>query len=120
MSNIIAWLLFALGVAHIVFGLVRFRRPLAEAAAAGFIDQFNLSETRRTAFWFVIFGPLLMFAGHVAIHAVASGDLALVRVVGIYASVVSIIGIGAFPKSPFIAALPIALLLVAVGYGWLV
>ncbi len=118
MSNIIAWLLFTLGITHTVFGLVKFRRPLSGDVAGGFIGQFNLPEARRTAFWFVIFGPLLMLAGHVAIHAVAAGDLALVRVIGIYALVISVIGVAAFPKSPFIVSLVVALLLIAVGYGW--
>jgi len=119
MANTIAWLLFALGVAHIVFGLVKFRVPLGEVVAGGFIGQFKFSEARRTAFWFVIFGPLLMLVGHAAIHAVAMGDLAFVKVIGIYTLVVSLIGIAAFPKSPFLASLVVSTLLIAVGYGWL-
>jgi len=118
MSNYIPWFLFALGAAHIIFGLVKFRRPLSEAVRGGFVGQFNLPEAR-AAFWFVIFGPLLMLAGHIASHAVAASDFALVRVVGNYALVISIIGVAAFPKSPFIVSLPVAFLLVGIGYGWL-
>jgi hypothetical protein len=77
MPNIAAWALFALSVAHIPFGLVRFETPLAEAAADGIVGKFKAPEIRRTAFWFwfIMCGPLLMFSGHTAIHAVATADL---------------------------------------------
>jgi hypothetical protein len=74
---------------------------------------------RRTAFWFLIFGPLLMLAGHVGIYAVALGDLELLRILGIYASITAMLGIAAIPRSPFWAALLVAPVLFAVGYGWL-
>lgn len=54
MSKVVAWAVFVLGIAHIVFGIVRFKVPLAEAVAAGFVDQFKAHETRRTAFWFIM------------------------------------------------------------------
>ncbi len=119
MSNSIAWLLFFLGVAHIAYGLVKFKTPLLEVMAAGFFNQFKTSEVRRTAFWFVIFGPLLMLAGQTAIHAVAAGDLGLLKVVGAYALFISLVGVAAFPKSPFLASLIVSLLLIAAGFGWL-
>lgn len=119
MTHTIAWLLFALGVAHVVFGLVKFRGPLSEAVAAGYFGQFKASEARRTAFWFVIFGPLLMLAGHTAVRAAAMGDLGLLKIIGGYALFISVVGVSAFPKSPFLASLIVAPLLIAAGYGWL-
>lgn len=118
MLSFAAWMLFALGLAHVEFGLVKFRVPLAEVVAAGFVARFKTSELRRTAFWFILFGPLLMAAGHAAIHAVAVGDLVLIQIIGTYALVISAIGLAAFPKSPFIAAFGVSLLLIAAGYGW--
>lgn len=119
MPHLAAWLTFALGLAHLVFGLVKYKKPLAEAVSAGYIGQFAAPapEARRTAFWFVIFGPLLMAAGHVAIHAVAVGDLALLQILGIYVLVTALAGIAAFPKSPFWAALLLGPWLIATGYG---
>jgi Family of unknown function (DUF6463) len=73
MANVAAWFMFVLGVGHIVYGLIKFKSPVAEAVSAGFIGQFKTPEVRRTAFWFLIFGPMLMLAGHVGIHAVAAG-----------------------------------------------
>ncbi|MBC7957740.1 MAG: hypothetical protein H7Y33_17965 [Cytophagales bacterium] len=119
MSNLIAWLLFLLGVAHIAYGLAKFKVPLSEVMAAGFVDQFKASELRRTAFWFVAFGPLLMLAGHAAIHAVAIGDLGLLKIIGGYALFISLVGVAAFPRSPFLASLIVSPLLIAAGFGWL-
>jgi len=117
MANAVAWGFFVLGVAHIVFGLVKFRVPLAEAVSAGFVGKFQVPEIRRTAFWFIVCGPFVMLAGHVAIHAVSVGDLALLRLIGLYAMVTSLIGVIAFPKSPFWGALLLSPLLLAAGHG---
>lgn len=119
MINALAWFMWALGVVHILFGLVKFRGALLDAVSSGFIGQFQTPEIRRTAFWFLIFGPLLMLAGHVAIHAVAIGDLALFKILGFYSFAMALIGVFAFPKSPFWAALVISPLFLAIGYGFL-
>lgn len=119
MANAASWFMFFLGIAHIVFGLVRFSGPVADAVSAGFIGQFAEPEVRRTAFWFLIFGPLLMLAGQVGMHAVALGDLALLRIVGIYAFATAVLGVAAFPQSPFWAPLVVAPALIAAGYGWI-
>jgi hypothetical protein len=118
MANAVVWFVFALGVAHMVFGLVKFKAPLAEVVAAGFVDQFKHSELRRTAFWFLIFGPLVMLAGHAGVRAVAVGDLGLLRILGFYMLAIGLVGVLAFPKSPFWGALTASPLLIAVGYGW--
>ena len=119
MTSSVAWFIFVLGIAHIICGLVKFKSPVAEALSAGFIGQFAAPEIRRTAFWFLIFGPLLMLAGHVAIHASATGDLELLKILGIYSFVTAHIGVIAFPRSPFWATLVASPLLVAAGYGLL-
>ena len=117
MALILAWTLFILGFGHIAYGFAKFRVPLLESAAAGYVGQFSVSDARRVAFWFVIFGPLLILAGHVAIHAVQAGDLPLLRLVGTYMSVISVIGVAAFPKSPFLAGVVVSPLLIAASYG---
>ena len=117
MANVAAWFVFFLGFAHIVFGLVRFRKPVVDAIADGYVGQFAVPEVRRTAFWFLIFGPLLVLVGHVGIHAVAQGDLALLRILGFYGLITALLGVTAFPKSPFWAPLLVSPLLIAAGYG---
>jgi hypothetical protein len=117
MLKAVAWTLFILGVAHVIFGIARFRVPLAGAVAAGFVGQFKESEVLRTAFWFIMCGPLLMLAGHLAIRAVAAGDLAVLKIIGAYALVGAMVGIAAFPVSPLWALFIVSLLLIAAGYG---
>lgn len=103
------------GLAHIVFGLTRFRVPLLEAPGSGLVGQFAEPEVRRTAFWFLMVGPLLMLIGQLCVRAVDSGDLQSLRIVGVYLFCFSLVGIAAFPVSPFWAALIISLLFIAVG-----
>ncbi len=117
MINAVAWFMFVLGIGHIIFGLIKFKSSIADAISAGFVGEFYVPEVRRTAFWFLIFGPLFMLAGHVAIHAVAVGDLPLLKILGIYSFFTALIGVAAFPKSPFWAALISSPFLIAAGYG---
>jgi uncharacterized membrane protein HdeD (DUF308 family) len=119
MSIIVAWALFVLGIIHIVFGIVRFNVPLTEAVSAGFVGKFQRPEARRTAFWFLMCGPLLILAGHIAVHAVATNDLALLRVIGTYCLVSAVVGVAAVPKSPFWALIVLSPLLIMAGYGLL-
>lgn len=117
MTTTLAWLLFALGMGHIGYAFVKFRTPLLDGISAGVIGQFGSPEIRRTAFWFAMFGPLLMLAGQVAVHAAAAGDLSLYRMVGWYLLAVSIVGLFVIPKSPFLLGTVISTLIVAAGYG---
>lgn len=119
MSKIVAWAVFVLGAAHIVFGIVRFEAPLADAVFAGFSGQFAAPEIRRTAFWFVMCGPLLMLVGHLAIRASSVGDHGLLGIIGVYMLVFGVVGVMAFPASPLWALPVLAPLLIAVGKGWL-
>lgn len=117
MANIFAWILFALGIVHIAFGMIRFKAPFFDAVKAGFVGQFGAPEERRTAFWFLVFGPQVMLAGQVAVHAVAINDLWLLRLVGFYVLAVSAVGIAAFPRSPFWATLIVSPVLIGASYG---
>jgi hypothetical protein len=116
MATTFAWLLFALGIAHIGYAFAKFREPLLAGVTAGIVGQFSTPEVRRTAFWFTMFGPLLMLAGQVAVHAAETGDLGLYRLVGFYLLGVSVVGALVLPKSPFLVGLAISVLLVAAGY----
>ena len=119
MAVVAAWVLVALGVGHTVVGVIRFKKPLAEAIRAGFVGQFVGSPDRRTAFWFMIFGPLLVMGGHMAIHAANAVDRRLLKIIGFYLLAVSAVGSVAQPTSPFWAGLMSALILIGAGYGWI-
>lgn len=115
-TTVLAWLLLALGVGHIAYAFGKFRAPLLEGLSAGTVGQFGAPELRRTAFWFTMFGPLLMLAGQVALHAAQTADFGLFRIVGAYLLGVSLVGAIALPKSPFLIGLLISSLLVAASY----
>jgi Family of unknown function (DUF6463) len=113
-----AWSLFALGVGHVIVALVLFGRDLWAALMAGWVGQFQTPASRRVAFWFAAFGPLLMLAGQVAIHAVRTHDLALLQTIGLYLVVLGVFGASALPRSPFWGALVIGPVLLAGARGW--
>lgn len=117
MARAVAWAVFVLGLVHIVFGIARFEVPLTEAYLEGFSGKFYSPEIRRTAFWFIICGPLFMLVGHIAIHAVAIRDLKLLKLIGIYMLVFSLVAVAAFPVSPLWGPLLLSLPLIAAGFG---
>jgi hypothetical protein len=73
----VPWTLFALGVFHIPFGIIKFKTAFAAAVDSGFVDPFRAHEDRRTALWFTMLGPLFMLAGQTAIHPRALTHLQL-------------------------------------------
>lgn len=117
LASLSAWALLVLGLAHISFGVVRFQEPLLQAVSSGFVGMFSTPEISRTAFWFVLFGLPLVLAGHVAVRAAEIGDLVLLRIIGGYVFLASLLGVAAFPASPFWASLVVSALLVAAGLG---
>jgi|SRR5262249_22303502 len=119
MAVVAAWILVTLGVGHIVVGLVRFKKPLVQAMRAGFVGQFVDDRDRLTAFWFMIFGPLLVMSGHMEVHAANAADGELLKIIGFYLLAIGAVGSLALPKSPFWAGLVSALILIGAGYGWI-
>jgi hypothetical protein len=116
MVIIAAWILVVLGLGHIAVGVVAFKKPLAEALRAGFVGQFEHYPDRRAAFWFMIFGPLLIMGGHLAIHAVNTADGGLLKIIGFYLLVVGAVGSFALPQSPFWVGLVVSLVFIGAGY----
>jgi hypothetical protein len=96
-----------------------FKKPLVGAVRDGFVGQFVDHPDRNEAFWFMIFGPLLVMGGHLAIHAVNTADGRLLRIIGFYLLAISVVGSLAAPDSPFWAALVSSAVLICAGYGWL-
>jgi hypothetical protein len=84
---------------------------------AGVVGQFGAPEERRSAFWFVMFGPLLMLAGQIAVHAAEAGDSYIIRVIGAYLLGITSVGVFALPKSSFVVGLLLSAMPLALGYG---
>ncbi len=53
----------AIGVIHCVFGLIVFRKTLAELGREGFWNTVNGQPHREFAFWFIFFGVLAILFG---------------------------------------------------------
>ena len=119
MAVVAAWILVVLGVGHTVVGLVWFKKPLTEAIRAGFVGQFVGYPDRIRAFWFMIFGPLLVMGGHMAVHAAKAADRELLKIIAFYLLSISAVGSLAQPASPFWVGLVSALILIGAGYGWI-
>jgi hypothetical protein len=117
-SSVAAASLVVLGVLHVLYGLIRFRAPLAEAIAEGFVGRFMVSDTRRLAFWFILVGPLLSLIGWLALGVVRTGDVGALRTIGGALFAASTIGVVAFPKSPLWVVLPISMVFVAASLRW--
>jgi hypothetical protein len=111
------WALVVLGVLHVVMGLVRFRESFAAVWREGVVGKFKKDDARRVAFWFTIAGPLLIAVGHLGVRAVYAADFEVVRIIGIYLFVTSMLGVISFPKSPFWATLVLSLVLLTGGYA---
>jgi hypothetical protein len=118
MVIIAACILIVLGLGHTAVGGVLFKKPLADAVCAGFMGQFERYPDRRAAFSFMIFGPLLIMGGHLAIHAVKTADAGLLKIIGFYLLAVAAVGSLAMPQSPFWVGLIVSLVFIGAGYGW--
>lgn len=118
MIVIAAWVLAALGVAHILVGLIWFRQPICAAVRDGGFGQFQGHGARRVAFWFTIFGPLLLCLGHVAILAAMAVDFALINTIGCYLLGMAMLAVLALPKSGFWAVLLLAPVFIGAGRFW--
>jgi predicted transporter len=66
----------------------------------------------------MLFGPLLVMGGHMAIHAANATNRELLKIIGSYLLAISAVGCLAQPASPFWAGLVSALILIGAGYGW--
>jgi hypothetical protein len=107
MAKTAAWALIALALIHLLFGILRYKEPLAGAVSDGFVGQFAASEQRRTAFWFLLFALPMLLGGQLALRAANVGDLATIRLIGYYVLGIAVVGLACFPRSPF--WLPLAL-----------
>ncbi len=118
MIAVAAWMLAVLGGAHILVGLLWFRKPIRAALREGGFGKFQGHDARRVAFWFTIFGPLMLCVGHVTIVAAAASDFALINIIGWYLLGVAGVAVLAVPKSGFWVVLLLAPVLIGAGRYW--
>lgn len=117
MVEFVAYLLFAVGIGHMITGLRSYRAPLAAMLREGFINALRPHLERRAAFWFILFSVIFFMAGQITLHAAKTGDTYLLKVIGWYFFAIGAIGVMAMPKSPFWIGLVVSLILLCSGYG---
>jgi uncharacterized protein DUF6463 len=111
----IAWvgpLLIATGVLHVAVGAVLFAGPLAAIVRDGVLDAVGRDLARGLAFWFVLYGPVLVALGRITQHAVATADGAVLAVVGWSLLGMGVLGAAAIPVSGFWILIALAMPLV--------
>jgi hypothetical protein len=101
MNQPIGLLLTATAVAHTVVGVILYRRPLASIIGDGVLNAVDPHIDRRAAFWFLLFGPVLVMTGRLADSAVRRGDAATAGMVARNLLGVGIAGAAAMPLSGF-------------------
>lgn len=111
MMLLAAQYLIVIGIAHVAFGMVRYRRTLVAALREGWAGCFSHSDKRLVAFWFIAAGPLISLIGALLRHAALTNDPVMAFPTGVVLAILAVVGIADFPKSPRWALLPPAIML---------
>jgi Family of unknown function (DUF6463) len=113
MIRIIERCLVVIGIGHSLLGLVLYRAPLAAIAGDGFVATVLPAHVdRQAAFWFVLFGPILVMLGQIVGRAARRDDAGIVRVVGLWLLAAGIVGVVMMPLSGFWTLIAVGILAV--------
>jgi hypothetical protein len=104
-----------IGYGHAAWGLIVYREPLGEIAAAGIVrtvgdgifDTDNDRGPRAAGFWFVFSAPLIVLSGYLLEAALRGGEAHTVKVGGRTVLGIGAVGTAVMPRSGFPAVLPI-------------
>jgi len=118
----VARLLTAIGIGHMLVGLILFRAPVAAILRDGVFDAVAPHVVRDgvtpycdrlAAFWFLLMGPLLLMIARIAGHAAARRDGEMLAIVGWNLLAIGAVGVVAMPTSGFWSLLALGPLLVS-------
>src|SRR5204862_868340 len=102
---------WVLGVGHLITAFVLFRAPLSAIWRDGVFGAVAAAPDRRAVFWYLLFTPFLLLAGHVVLYAADAHATYLLHAVGGYLLASAVIGIAALNRLPFWAAAAMAAIL---------
>ena len=111
MPTLAGYMLITLSIAHTIAGFVTYRSALMSWLRDGFFNAVHPHLDRRAAFWFLLFSATLFLLGQLTLYAVRTDDSNLLRLIAWHVLVIGAVGVSALPKSPFWAALIIAMVL---------
>ena len=109
-------LLMAMGILHLLGGLIFYPRPLAAIAQDGFLDAVNLNPAqfdREAAFWWTVSGVMLLILGGL-VHWSQARTGTLPAFFGWALLATGVAGVTLMPASGLWLALPPAVLVLAV------
>jgi len=105
--------LYATGIIHVFVGVWLYAEPLVAISQNGFFNAVDPYCDRNTAFWFLMFVPLLFAIGQLCCWAQVKG-IALPTFLGWYLLATSIVGIVLMPISGFwLLIIPSVLIIIA-------
>lgn len=89
-----------LAIAHVLFGIRKYRPQLRGIIDDGVVNTLGADPERRTAFWFLSVAPSLWVAGRLLRDAEAAGDRRAQRIAGAVMLGAGAVGVSVAPKSP--------------------
>ncbi len=116
MITLSGYVLIALGLGHTIVGVVKYRPALVALFRDGYFNAATGHDDRLVAFWFLMFGAMLLLLGQITLYAAKTNDLYLLRLLGWYVACIGIVGATALPRSPFWVAIIIASFMLWVVY----
>ncbi|MDV2991969.1 MAG: hypothetical protein N4J56_001623 [Chroococcidiopsis sp. SAG 2025] len=105
--------LYATSIIHVLVGVWLYAEPLVAISQNGFFNAVDPYCDRNTAFWFLMFVPLLFAIGQLCCWAQVKG-ITLPTFLGWYLLATSIVGIVLMPISGFwLLIIPSVLIVIA-------
>jgi hypothetical protein len=103
-----------IGVGHATWGVLAYRRPLAELLATpldsvgdGIFAKAHSDDARAAAFWFLLAAPLIVLTGRLVEAAERSRDAPAMRAAGRTVFGIGVLGTAVMPRSGFLAVFPV-------------
>ena len=116
MIKISGYILIALGIGHTVVGIVKYRPAIVAWIRDGFFNAATGHTDRLLAFWFLMFGAMLLLLGQITLYAARTNDLYLLHVLSWHVVCIGVVGASVLPRSPFWVAVVLAPLMLWVVY----
>ena len=105
MRKHVGLMLMATAGLHIAVGLVLYRGPLLAMAGAGLVGSVTGDSEREAAFWFILFGAVLLILGQL-VHALLKRDGEVPRAFAWGLLGLALAGAAIMPDSGFWLVLP--------------
>lgn len=114
--KISGWYLFAMGIVHVLFGIVQFRDELADILKAGIINSVSDQMDLNAAFWFIFTGFLLIYMGLQWQKQIDRNNEPLSLNTALGMTAITVAGVLIVPMSGFWLLLPLCIIMLHSAY----